>query len=121
MQLTVTGRHIDVTDAIKVYGKDKLQHVVDKHFPQRSIKAHMIMSVEKYRHLAEIEMHGLHKPIYSKVSSTDMYTSLDKVIDKIERQLIKYKARYDKHGKNRRSIRIPVENEYIEDTEDIYE
>lgn len=111
MQLTVTGRHISVTNAVKVYIRDKLQHIIDKHLLTRITKAHIIMNVEKYRHVVEVELHGPQINIYGKAVSPDMYASVDKVMDKIERQLVKYKEKYDKRKrfKTRRSIRMPLE------------
>lgn len=111
MRLTVTGRHISVTKAVKIYGRDKLQHIVDKHLPTRITKAHIIMDVQKYRHMVEVELHGPQVNIYGKAASPDMYASVDKVMDKVERQLVKYKRRYDKRKrlKTRSSIRIPFE------------
>ena len=110
MQLTVTGRHISVTEAVKIFVRNKLQHIIDKHLPARITKAHIIMDVEKYRHIVEVELHGPQTNIYGKAASPDMYTSVDKVMDKIERQLVRYKARYEerKH-RTRKSIRMSEE------------
>lgn len=109
MRLTVTGRHVSITEAVKGYAEDKLNHIVDKHLPGRITKAHVIMDVEKYRQTVEVELHGPHANIYGKTASTDMYTSIDKVMDKIERQLVKYKSKFKKlkHSEKRKSIRIP--------------
>ena len=106
MNLTVTGRHISITEATKNYSEEKLKNIVDKHLP-RVTKAHIIMDVEKYRHLVEVELHGPQTNIYSKVTTRDMYTSIDKVMNKVERQLVKSKAKYDvrKHGRKNKSIR----------------
>lgn len=113
MRLAVTGRHIDVTEAAKVYGRDKLMHIVNKHLPARITKAHIIMNVEKYRHVVEVELHGPRMNFYGKVASPDMYVSIDRVMDKIERQLFKYKSKYKKQKRTRRSIRIPLEGEQM--------
>lgn len=96
MQLTVTGRHIDITEPVKIYAGQKLRHIIGKHLPAKITKAHIIMDVQRYQQIVEIELHSPHTNIYSKVMSPDMYTSIDKVIDKIERQLIKLKTKYDK-------------------------
>lgn len=110
MQLIVTGRHIDITEPVKVYAGQKLRHIVSKHVPAKITKAHIIMDVQRYQQIVEMELHGPHTNIYSKVISPDMYTSIDKVIDKIERQLIKLKTKYDKRKHVRvQSIRVPVE------------
>ncbi len=108
MQLTVTGRHVSVTDAIKTYAENKLRHIVDKHLPAKITKAHIIMDVQKIQQVVEMELHGTHANIYSKFSSEDMYKSIDKVIDKIEIQLVKHKEKHDnrKHS-GADTIRIP--------------
>lgn len=112
MQLTVTGRHLDVTEPVKVYAGQKLRNIVTKHIPARITKAHIIMDVQRYQQIVEMELHGPRTNIYSKVASPDMYTSIDKVIDKIERQLIKLKAKYDKCKHKRAvSIRMPMGEE----------
>lgn len=112
MQLTVTGRHVDVTEPVKIYAGQKLKHIITKHIPARITKAHIIMDVQRYQQIVEMELHGPRANIYSKVTSPDMYTSIDKVIDKIERQLIKLKAKYDKcKHKMEVTIRRPMEEE----------
>lgn len=110
MQLTVTGRHVEVTEAVKLYAGQKLRNIVNKHIPARITKAHIIMDVQRYQQIVEMELHGPKTNIYGKVLSPDMYTSIDKVIDKIERQLIKLKSKYDKRKHLRPStIRMPME------------
>lgn len=110
MQLTVTGRHVSVTEPVKLYAGQKLRHIVDKHLPARITKAHIIMNVQRYQQIVEMELHGPQTNIYGKVASPDMYTSIDKVIDKIENQLIKLKSKYNKRRDARKaSIRVPEE------------
>lgn len=108
MQLTVTGRHIDITEPVKLYAGQKLRHLVDKYKHARITKAHIIMDVQRYQQIVEMELHGPQANIYSKVGSSDMYTSIDKAINKIERQLIRLKTKF-KRGRQakRATIRIP--------------
>lgn len=110
MQIAVTGRHVEVTPAVKNYGQEKLIGIVDKHLPDRITKAHFIMDVQKYRHVIEVELHGPKVNIYATATSPSMYTSVDKVMDKVERQLVKYKTKFHKRKHVRpSSIRIPKE------------
>jgi len=110
MRILVTGRHIDVTGPMKVYAEDKLGHLVGKHLPARIAKAHIIMDVQKHLHTVEMELTGPQINICGKMTSRNMYTSIDKVLDKIERQLIKMKTKYDKRKhKQASSIRVPEE------------
>lgn len=118
MQLTVTGRHVSVTEPVKEYAEQKLKHIVDKHAPTRITKAHIIMDVQKYQQLVEMELHGPRVDIYGKFTGMDMYTAIDKVIDKIESQLVKHKTKYSerKHSGSP-SIRKPGGKEEGEEEE----
>ena len=110
MRIVVTGRHMDVTEPMKVYGEDKLRHLIEKHLPARITKAHITMDVQKYLHTVEMELTGPRLIICGKTTSRNMYTSIDKVLDKIERQLIKVKTKYDNRKRKRASsIRVPEE------------
>ena len=98
MQFKISGRHIEITDAINEYAKtktdklhryfDRIQEilvVIDKH--DREFETELIL---------DIEHHG---PIIAKSKREDLYASIDRVIDKAERQLTdhKNKLRNQKH------------------------
>lgn len=105
--MTITGRHVSITETVKNYASEKLTHMIDKHALDRITKVHIIMDVQKYQQVVEVELHGPHADMCSKVASSDMYASIDKVVDKIERQLIKHKDRYNKRKHvGAQSIRI---------------
>lgn len=97
--LTVTGRHLHVTDAMKAYAREKvmkLEHVAD-----RIIDIHVIMDIQKLAHNVEILMKYGHAFIKSHASTTDMYVSVDQAFDKLEARLLKYKSRLKAyHGKS---------------------
>lgn len=97
MQVTVTGRNIEVTPALRDYLSDKLQRA-QKHFDQ-SLECKALLSVSKNPSVARsqtaeitINLHG--QIIRGEESTENMYASIDLVADKVERQLRKYKARY---------------------------
>lgn len=121
MEIIVTGRHLEITEPVKVYAQQKVTHVIDKFMPERITKVHIIMDVQKYNQIVEMEIHGPKINIYGKATSTDMYTSIDKVIDKIERQFMKVKTKFNKRKHVRASsIRVsepiePVEEELEEE------
>src|SRR3989442_2652038 len=96
MDTTVTGRHVDVTPAIKDYAAKKLEHIgID--FP-RIISAHFILDVEKFRHIAELVVQCTsHINIEAREVSEDMYASIDRVVDKVARQMRKYKTKIQNH------------------------
>lgn len=92
MQISVTGRHIEITDAIRDYTHDKIQHAFAE-FP-RIESVHVILDVEKYRHMAEMVVNAPnHIRIDARHESNDMYVSIDGAVDKATKQLAK---RWDK-------------------------
>jgi putative sigma-54 modulation protein len=96
MQITITGKNMEITPAIKQYAEEKL---VKMHKYLESIfDAHVILSLQKYLHIAEITLHVNGITIRAEERSGDMYSSLDLVMDKIERQLRKYKEKIVAHG-----------------------
>ncbi len=117
MDITVTGRHVDVTLAIKDYAAKKLEHIgID--FP-RILSAHFILDVEKYRHIAELILQcGNHITIEAREVSEDLYASIDKVVDKVTRQMRKYKTKIQNH-RPRSATPIHVDEHVL--THDLHE
>lgn len=92
LPIQVTGRHISVTESMKDYAIKKVEGL-HLDYP-RIIEAHVILDVQKYRHIAEVVLHcANHITIEADVETTDMYASIDQVMDKIARQMRKYKTR----------------------------
>lgn len=91
MKIHFTGRHFDITKAIKDFTEDKLSKI--ERFTEGIIEAHVILSVEKYRHMAEITLHGRHMSFSGKEETQDMYSSIGLVLDKIEKQAKKHKGK----------------------------
>ncbi len=92
MQVTVTGRRIEMTDALRNYAEEKVLKKV-KRYLDRTIDAHIVLSVEKYRHIAEVIINVSGTIIHSKEETEDMYSSIDGAVDKIERQIKRHKER----------------------------
>ena len=95
MNTQITGRHMEMTEALKSYiqfGLDKLT----THF-DRVIEADVVLDVEKRRHIAEINLHANGVRIHGKEESPDMYSSVDAVLAKLEKQIKKHKERINRH------------------------
>lgn len=97
MHVTVTGRNIDLTPALKDYLVDKLQRA-QKHFDS-DLDCKALLSVAKNPSIArsqtaEVTISVNGQVIRGEESTENMYASIDLVADKIERQLRKYKTRY---------------------------
>jgi putative sigma-54 modulation protein len=117
MDMTVTGRHVDVTPAIREYAGKKLDHIgID--FP-RILNAHYILEVDKFRHIAELVLQcGNHITIEAREVSEDLYASIDRVVDKVARQMRKYKTKIQRH-RPRRAVEFHVEEQVM--THDLHE
>lgn len=95
METTVTFRHSDPSAALKQHIDEKIRKL-SKYF-MKAIQAHVILTVEKSRHIAEVTLLENHHTLYAKKGSRDMYQSLDLVIQKLERQLKKLKEKIKSH------------------------
>lgn len=90
MQVIITGRHLEITNALREYITTKIEKL-EKYFP--IVEAHVILSVEKYRHIAEVTIQAKKTTIHGQEETGDMYQAIDTVIDKIEKQIKKHKGK----------------------------
>jgi putative sigma-54 modulation protein len=95
MQVTVTFRHIEPTDALRKYAEDKLQRL--SKYVHGVIDAHVILSVLKKNHRAEINLHANGTSLFSEEETNDLYSAIDLSLDKIERQVKKLNAKRKNH------------------------
>lgn len=103
MQIKLTTRHMETTDALREYVHQRLeQHFAE--FPRVEF-VHAILDVEKYRHSAEIVVQGNnHIRVESKVTDEDMYAAIDKVVDKAGRQLRRSRDKMLDHHRSRERL-----------------
>lgn len=92
MQVTVTFRHVDSTPALRRYAEDKVARMVRKYL-KRPGDAHVILSVSKQRHVAEVTLQADHAPLFAKETTHDLYSAIDLAVEKLEHQAQKLKAR----------------------------
>lgn len=95
MQLDVTGHHVDVTDALRQYVITKLEKI-ERHFDLVT-DVHCILTVEKLRHKAEATVNVNGGRIYADATEEDMYAAIDGLVDKLDRQVKKYKEKLVDH------------------------
>jgi len=91
MNLNVSGHHLDITPAIRGYVDSKLERIT-RHF-DHVINAHVILSVDKLRQKAEVTLHVRGKDIHCESEQNDLYAAIDLLIDKLDRQVLRYKNR----------------------------
>jgi putative sigma-54 modulation protein len=91
MNLNVSGHHVEVTPALRGYLQGKLERVT-RHF-DHVIDAHVILSVDKLRQKAEVTLHVRGKDIHCASEDQDLYAAIDLLVDKLDRQVLKYKGK----------------------------
>ena len=98
MQVDVTFRQIEPNEALKKYAVQKLSKV--KKYFDTPIEAHIVLKVEKIRHIIEVTLNVNGYKINGHEISGDMYSAIDMVMDKIEKQVKRYRKRLT--GRNRK-------------------
>lgn len=99
MQVNVTGHHVEVTPALRAYVTEKLQRI-SRHF-DHVISINVILNVEKHANEAEATVHAAGKSLFANASNDDMYAAIDSLIDKLDRQVRRYKDRLTDHQVSR--------------------
>ena len=94
MQVSVTFKNIDSSETIKNFVQEKLDKF-DRLF-DGAAEANVILSVEKFRNIAEINLTGDRLNLNGKEETEDMYAAIDSVMDKIEKQIKKSKQKISK-------------------------
>ncbi len=98
MQVNLTGHHVEITSALKDHLNNKLTRI-ERHFDSvTSIKC--ILTVEKLRHKAEAKINVTGGTKYADTVQEDMYAAIDGLIDKLDRQVIKYKEKKSNYRSN---------------------
>ncbi|MDX1498565.1 MAG: ribosome-associated translation inhibitor RaiA [Woeseiaceae bacterium] len=99
MQVSVSGHHVEVTEALRGYVETKVEKI-GRHFDLVS-DVHCILTVEKLRHKAEatVSMNG--DKIYADAVEEDMYAAIDGLVDKLDRRVRKHKEKLlDHHARD---------------------
>jgi putative sigma-54 modulation protein len=117
MQISVTGRHLDITDAIRDYASDKVAHGLADFTRVESV--HVILDVEKYRHIAEIVVQAKnHIRVDARDESDDMYASIDSAVDKAQKQLRRLRDKIQDHKSREKLAHIELEMKASEEVAD---
>jgi putative sigma-54 modulation protein len=95
MQITTTFRHMEPSEPLKSYAEEKLERV--KKYIDEPIVTQVFLTVEKIRHSAEVTITAKGITMKAAEETNDMYAAVDAVVDKIERQLRRYKERIKAH------------------------
>ncbi len=115
MQTSVTFKNLDPSQHLKSYVGEKLNRF-DKYL-YNPAEANVVLSVEKFRHIAEVNIVGDRLTIYGKEETEDMYSAIDMVLDKLEKQIkkSKQKTRERRTGKGKSKTVMTEEAASIEE------
>jgi putative sigma-54 modulation protein len=95
MQLNLTGLHIEITDSLRDYVNSKFEKLT-RHFDHMT-NVHVILSVEKDRQKAEATVHASGADLFASDEGDNMYTAIDNLVSKLDRQIIKHKDKIKDH------------------------
>jgi putative sigma-54 modulation protein len=110
MQISLTGHHIDITEALRNYVDSKFERL-ERHFDHVT-NVHVILTVEKVRQKAEATVHVNGADIFADSTEEDMYAAIDGLVDKLDRQVKKHKEKITNHRGNGRAKGMePIEPE----------
>ncbi len=113
MDITVTFRHTEPIESLKTYAEEKVSKI--NKYLDTPIEAHIVLTVEKFRHQADVTL-GINGTRIKGVEETgDMYSAIDQVMDKIEKQVKRHLSKI----RNRRSENLKNEPGTVsEDTDE---
>ena len=95
MQINLTGHHVDITASLREYVNTKFEKLT-RHFDHIN-NVHVVLTVEKINQIAEATVHLTGTEIHASAENNDMYASIDTLVDKLDRQILKYKGKIQKH------------------------
>lgn len=97
MNIIVNGRHLEITPSLRSYSEEKIGKF-EKYISSIS-EAVVTLSVEKYRHKAEVLLKVNGVLIQAEGVTGEIYSSIDQVVEKLEKQVVKFKERQHSHRK----------------------
>lgn len=95
MQLSISGRHIDVTDALRTYVRNKMTRL-ERH-DNHITNVHVVLSVNKLVQRAEATLHTNGAELFAVADDADLYAAIDALLDKLDRQVKKHKEKISNH------------------------
>lgn len=91
MQINISGHHVEITPALRDYAEEKIKRL-ERHFDQIT-RSDITLTVEKLRQRAECNVHVSGSDLHASAEDENMYTAIDNLSDKLDRQLLKHKEK----------------------------
>ncbi len=103
MNLIIKGHNLKITPAINEHVLNKFQKIT--HHFDHLIDGRITLSLEKLEHIAEATIHLPKADIHADATNSDMYHAIELLIQKLDRQVIKYKDKHYSHHQSDGSIK----------------
>lgn len=103
MNLQLTGHHLEVTPALRDYLESKLTRV-SNHF-DHVIDVKVTLSVEKLAQKVEATIHVPGNDLHAACSDENMYSAIDLLADKLDRQVLRHKEKQSDHHKTNGAVK----------------
>ncbi|MBM3461423.1 MAG: ribosome-associated translation inhibitor RaiA [Armatimonadetes bacterium] len=97
MQITVKGKNVEVTEALRSHAEKRISKI-ERYF-DRIINTDVTLSTERNWHIVEVTVHANGHVLRGEERTNDMYSSIDKVIDKLEKQVKREKGKVTRKGR----------------------
>lgn len=111
-EVTVTFRHVEPTDALRLYAERKFAHVGK--MIKRTCSAHLILTVDKYRQHGEVTVKSGRLSVTAQEETKDLYSVIDLLEDKVGRQLKKHLEKF-----KAKKVRSPSTGQVLAASEEI--
>ncbi len=99
MEMTLTGHNIEITDPLRAVIEKKFEKII-RHFHNDIIGIHVILTSQKFNHTIEAIIRIAGAEVNAKGTSDTMYKAADVMINKLDRQLRRFKKRLDDRKKD---------------------
>ena len=110
MDISVKGKNFDITDSLRNHAKQKLSKTA--RFSDSVMTAEVTLATERNWHVAKITLNCKGSDLHAEEKSTDMYNSIDRVVEKLERELKKQREKETNHRASRSAT--PAGEESVE-------
>ncbi len=95
MQINLSGHHVEITEALRENVNTKMEKLT-RHFDHIN-NVHVVLTVEKLNQIAEATVHVSGTDLHAKSQNADMYASIDSLVAKLDRQILKHKGKINQH------------------------
>jgi putative sigma-54 modulation protein len=113
MQIQVTFRHVEPSEAVKEYAREKVGKL--EKFLEGPVEANVTLAVEKHRHEADVMILAGGLKIHGRETTGDLFSAIDLVMDKLEKQVRRYRDKLKTAGRNsRRGQELPFKVDVFE-------